>query len=162
LRERRGFISTVESMFACHGLVTAYRALEKPLYLDAIRKGYRGLVDHVGFRQVGDGMAINYYAHSTGLFPNINTIFVWLAAEVHQLTGEKEYLEYVPQILRFLKDNQKESGEFPYQYRLEPHFQCYQYNSYQFLTLTGYNVLAKDAMAQEILGRLAAYLSTGV
>jgi hypothetical protein len=162
LRERRGFVSALETMWACLGLVAAYEKLENPVFLSTLTKGYEGLVNRIGFSRFGDNVSLNYYAHSNSMVPNINTIYLWMAAAIYRITGERQYLEYVGKILHFLMSSQLESGELQYNYGVRPHFQCYQYNSFQFLTLAEFYVLSENKMAERILARLAQFLSAGI
>jgi hypothetical protein len=162
LRERRGFVSALETMWACLGLVTAYEKLENPIFLSTLIKGYEGLVNSIGYTGFKDKVSLNYYAHSKSMVPNINTIFLWLAAEIFRITGEQKYLEHVDPILLFLESSQLESGELQYCYGIRPHFQCYQYNSFQFLTLAEFYILTENETARRILARLAQFLSGGI
>jgi DUF1680 family protein len=162
LRERRGFISTVETVWACLGLVAAYQKLDKPVYLDAILKGYDGLINVIGLRPLNNGLAINYYAHSRSLVPNVTTMLLWLLAEIYRVTGDARYLESTEEMLRFLEYSQLESGELQYAYRARPHFQCYQYNSFQFLDLANFYALTGDEGVLAIITRMARFLSSGI
>ncbi|GAB4534120.1 MAG: hypothetical protein Kow0063_16880 [Anaerolineae bacterium] len=162
LRERRGFISTVESVWACLGLVAAYQRLGKMSHLDAALKGYNALINVIGLRQFKDGLAINYHAHTSDLVPNVTTMLLALVAEIHKTTGDRRYLEQTGALLRFLKYSQMENGELQYIYDWRPHFQCYQYNSFEFLDLAHYYQLTGDDQVLPILRKLASYLATGL
>lgn len=159
---RKGFISTVETVWACIGLISAYRKLEVSTYLDAALKGYEALVDVIGFRSYKDGLAVNYYAHSTSLVPNVTTMSIWLMSEIFEVTQDKNYLSYVDKMIRFLEYSHMESGELEYAFNSRPHFQCYQYNAFQFLDMTHYFQITKDEIALRLLSKLAGYLATGV
>jgi hypothetical protein len=65
-------------------------------------------------------------------------------------------------MVRFLKHSQLESGELPYTCETRPHFQCYQYNSFQFMDLAAYYELTRDPIVWDMLTRLAAFLASGV
>ncbi|MBN1449862.1 MAG: hypothetical protein JW963_02520 [Anaerolineales bacterium] len=162
LWERKGYISTLETLWACLGLVFIYKQSKDSKYLGPILKGYQGLTQDIGFNHLMDSLAIKYYAHSNSLVPNINTIFLWLAAEIHQATGEEHYLNYTKEVLQFLEYSQLESGEFYYAYDNQPHFQCFQYNAFQFLTLAEYYIIIKDEKSRELLNSLVKFLSIGV
>ena len=54
------------------------------------------------------------------------------------------------------------SGELPYEVDHRPHFMCYQYNSFEFMDLANYYELTQNPVVLPILGRLAAFLETGV
>jgi len=162
LRERQGFISTVEGAWGSLGLAAAYKKIGKQTYLDSALKWYKFQVENIGFQQVGDGLAANYYAHSNSRVPNVTTMLLWLVAELRQITKDDKYLEHADAMVRFLKHSQLESGELPYAYEARPHFQCYQYNSFQFLDLATYYELTQDPVVWDMLTRLAPFLASGV
>ena len=162
LGERRGFVSTVESVWAGLGLMAAYKKLAKPIYLDAVIKGYEALANVIGFSHFKDGLAVNYYAHSKDLVPNVSTMFLWLIAEIYTATSDEKYLEYAGPMLRFLEYSQLPSGELQYNYQVRPHFQCYQYNSFQFLDLANYYTLTKNEQVRPIITKMAHFLAAGV
>jgi rhamnogalacturonyl hydrolase YesR len=162
LRERRGFISTVENVWGCLGLIAAYRKLGKPAYLNAILKWYDFQINVTGFCPLKDGLAINYYAHARSRVPNVTTMLLWLAGEIYQVTGDEQYLNYTEEMLRFLEYSQLESGELQYAYDVRPHFQCYQYNSFQFLDLAHYYALTGNERAWNMMVKLAQFLASGV
>jgi hypothetical protein len=159
---RRGFISTVEGVWASLGLVAAYEATQQHAYLAAADRWYEYQVKGIGFQPVGAGLAANYYAHSTEQVPNVTTMLVWLALELHRLTGAANYLEYVEPMVAFLAHSQLSTGELPYVYQARPHFMCFQYNAFQFLDLAHSYALWPDERLLGILRRLAAFLATGV
>jgi hypothetical protein len=162
IRGRRGFISTVEIVWACRGLVAAYQKLGNPAHLNAALKGYDSLVNVVGFRRFKDGLAINYHAHTTELVPNVTAMLLALVADIHQATGDSQYLKSTGEMLHFLKYSQMKNGELEYIYDLRPHFQCYQYNSFEFLDLAHYYQLTGDENVRPILNEMASFLATGV
>jgi uncharacterized protein YyaL (SSP411 family) len=162
LRERRGFIATVENVWACLGLVAAYRIVDKPEYLNSALKCYSFLTNVTGFGRLKDGLAINYHVHTSDLVPNATTMFLWLASELQEVTGDKRYHDYVEAMIRFLEYSQLASGELQYRYGKRPHFQCYQYNSFQFLDLVNYYALTKNERVWDIMAKIARFLSSGV
>jgi hypothetical protein len=162
IRGRRGFVSTVEGVWASLGLTAAFRQISKQTYLDSALKWYDFQINSIGFQEVEDGLAANYYAHSNHKVPNVTTMLVWLAAELHQITGEKRYLQYTDEMLRFVQRSQLDSGELPYTFQARTHFMCYQYNSFQFLDLANYYCLTGDQRARQILITLVRFLATGV
>jgi hypothetical protein len=162
IRGRRGFISTVEGVWASLGLMAAYRKTGKEAYLDSALKWYKFQIDGIGFQKVGDGLAVNYYAHSRTRVPNVTTMLIWLMAELHALTGDKQYLKYTDKMIRFLEYSQLDSGELPYTLHARTHFMCYQYNSFEFLDLAHYYELTQDERVWPIMSRLANYLSGGL
>jgi hypothetical protein len=65
-------------------------------------------------------------------------------------------------MIRFLEYGQLPSGEFHYVLPERPHFQCFQYNSFQCLDLCRYHALTGNTRVWEMLQRLAAFLRRGV
>ncbi len=162
IRGRRGFISTVEGVWASLGLVAAYRQTRKQAYLDSALKWYDFQIDGIGFQRVGDALAANYYAHSNSKVPNVTTMLLWLAVELHQITGDARYLKYTDEMFRFIEHSQLDSGELPYAVGVRTHFMCYQYNSFQFLDLAYYYHFTGDECARRLLSKMAEFLATGV
>jgi hypothetical protein len=162
LWERRHLIATVEGVWASLGLVDAYRRLGKQTYLDAVLKWYDFQINVIGFQQLRDGLAINYYDKPTGMVPNNTTMLLWLMAEIHNITGDKLFPKYVDRMIRFLEYSQLENGELQYAYRARPHLLCYQYNSFQFLDLAYYYDLTQDGRVWQILSKMASYLASGI
>jgi hypothetical protein len=162
IRERRGFISTVESVWACLGLISAYRGLDNPSFLDSVLKGYGALVNAIGLVQFRDSLAIKYHAHTKELVPNVTTMLLWLLAEIYKATRDKQYLNHAEKMIRFLEYSQMEDGELQYIYDLRPHFQCFQYNSFQFLDLANYYAITRDERVRTILSGMARFLSSGI
>lgn len=162
VRERRGFISTVEGVWGSLGLTAAYRATGDGAYLAAAQKWYDFQINGVGFQRVGDGLAPNYYSHSTMVVPNVTTMLLWLTYELHALTGDERYLEFSGRMLEFIGFSQLPSGELPYIYQDRPHFMCFQYNSYQLLDLAHAYQIRPNEHLYIIMQKLAAFVATGV
>lgn len=159
---RRGFISTVEGVWASLGLTAAYRKIGKQAYLDSAFKWYDFQINDIGFQQVEEGLAANYYAHSTSRVPNVTTMLLWLMAELYDLTEDERFLTHTDGLIRFLAYSQLESGELPYAFQTRPHFMCYQYNSFEFLDLAQYYKWVPNQRVYRIMGKLANYLSGGL
>lgn len=162
VRERRGFISTVEGVWGSLGLTAAYRATGNSTYLAAAQKWYEFQINGVGFQQIGNGLTPNYYSHSTIVVPNVTTMLLWLTYELHALTGDDRYLEFSDRMLEFIEFSQLPSGELPYIYKDRPHFMCFQYNSYQLLDLAHAYQIRPGANLYAIMQKLAAFVATGV
>jgi hypothetical protein len=162
VRGRRGFISTVEGVWASLGLTAAYKETGKAEYRESAVRWYEVQEKVIGFRPVDGGLAANYYAGSEGAVPNVSTMLVWLTAELSRVTGEKHYLAHTDGLIRFIAHSQLDSGELPYAYRTRPHFMCYQYNAFQFLDLSHYFRLTGQDHVRKILVNLARYLSSGL
>ena len=162
LRERRGFVSAVETIWACLGLAAAYETTGSPAYLESLLRGYASLADIIGFQKVLGGLAVNYYAHSRHAVPNVTTMFLWLKAVIHKLTGESHALENVDEMVRFLEISQLDSGELSYVYDEIPHFQCFQYNSFQFIDLANFYIITTNERVYSLMIRMARFLYTGI
>jgi DUF1680 family protein len=162
IKERRGFISTVEGVWASLGLVKAYRATGTQAYLDAAVRWYEFQATCIGFQEILGGLSANYYAHSKSIVPNVTTMLLWLVAELAQVTADRQYLNYVDGMLRFIVQCQLASGELPYALRTRTHFQCYQYNAFQFVDLANFYELTGNETCHRVLAKLAVYLSSGV
>lgn len=162
IRERKGFISTVEGVWASLGLVAAYRKLGKSSYLDSALKWYNFQINHIGFQSVDGGLAANYYAHSIKVFPNVTTMLLWLAAELYCITKDSRYLNKTSEMLHFIEHCQLDTGELPYGWPHKIHFMCYQYNAFQFIDLVHYFQLTENEKCLRILKRLGAFLATGL
>jgi hypothetical protein len=139
----------------------AYKMINKPEYLAAAIKWYNFLINQTGFQPVGNGLAVNYYSHSTSRVPNVTTMTIWFTTELAQITQDKRYLEFTDRMLRFVQNSQLDSGELPYALD-RIHFMCYQYNSFQFLDLAYYYQITHNQQARQILSLMAAYLATGI
>jgi uncharacterized protein YyaL (SSP411 family) len=162
IRERKGFISTVESVWACLGLVSAYQSTGNSTYLETAIDGYQAILNVIGLRTFKDSLLINYHAHTTAMVPNVTTMLLWLAAELFEATGTDRYRNHDQELLRFIEYAQMENGELQYIYNRRPHFQCYQYNSFQFLDLAHYYRITENGLVLRILKKMAAYLASGL
>lgn len=159
---RKGFISTVEGVWASLGLVAAYNTTGRTEYFESASMWFDFQIREVGFQEVDDGLAVNYYSHSTHVVPNVTTMFLWLSAELYNVNGDQKYLIHSDRNLRFIQSVQSESGELPYVHLKRPHFICYQYNAFQFLDLAAYYRLFPDEQLRGILERLSKFLATGL
>jgi len=162
IRGRKGFISTVEGVWASLGLLAAYQATGHPDYLSAALKWHTVQTNRIGFQQVANGLAANYYAHASGIVPNVTTMLIWLTAELHAATGDPTCIQHTAPMVRFIAHSQLDSGELPYAVNERPHFMCYQYNAFQFMDLAHYYRLTGDDAIRPGLEKLAAFLSTGL
>lgn len=162
IRGRMGFISTVEGVWASLGLIDAYRKLGKVSYLDSAFKWYNFQINHIGFQKVDNGLAANYYAHSTSIVPNVTTMLLWLAAELYQITNDHQYIDYMQKMLQFIEYSQLNTGELPYAIPSRTHFMCYQYNAFQFLDLANFYKLMREEKVRLMISKMGHYLSTGI
>lgn len=162
IRGRKGFISTVEGVWASLGLVAAFEATGCTAYLNSAIRWYDFQSGHIGFEKAAAGLAANYYAHSRHSVPNVTTMSIWLTVELQRLAGDDRFLQYTEPMLAFIENSQLPSGELPYVYQRRPHFMCFQYNSFQFLDLAYTHSKWPHPSLERILPRMAAFLSTGV
>ena len=163
LRERRNHINNIEGAWASLGLIKAYQYFGKQEYLDAVLKWYNFQINEIGFREYKDSLAINFLHELTKtMIPNATTLLLWLVAEIYKTTADEKYLNYVDQMIRFLEYSQMENGELPYIFNVRPHFQCFQYNSFEFMDLAHYYEINPDKRIWRILKKSADYLATGI
>jgi hypothetical protein len=162
IRGRRGFISTVEGVWASLGLTAAYAATGDERYLQAAIRWYDYQVQHIGFEPVNGGLAANYYAHTHHSVPNVTTMLIWLTVELERLTGDGRFTDYTEPMLTFIESSQLPNGELPYVFERRPHFMCYQYNSFQFLDLAYTYEQWPHERLLTVLRKLALFLSTGL
>ncbi len=168
--EWKGRIATVEGVWAAMGLLTAYQRNPLPQYLAGALRWHDYLIHQVGFQQLGDELAVNYFAgRAQARVPNNATLVLALLALLTQTTGERSYLDPAPGLLTFLRRVQLTSGELPYAvggsdnpgyYR--QHLQCYQYNAFQCLDLIAYYTSAGDETVLPIIEGLLNFLSQGI
>jgi len=159
---RRGYISTVEGVWASIGLIAAYRVTAEPAHLESALRWYDCQLNKIGFQQVGTGLAANYYSHSTIAVPNVTTMLIRLLTALYEVVGDPSFLSNVDGMLRFIQSAQTPTGELPYVFPTRTHFMCYQYNAFQFLDLAEYYRGVGNPDARPILSKMATYLSTGV
>jgi hypothetical protein len=141
-RERKDLISTIEGMWASLGLLATFSRTGDQRCLDGAIAWHRCMTDRIGFQTHGtSGAAINYFDIPRGKVPNNSTAALYFLSELSQSTGEKNYIEPAASLLNFLADVQTSHGEMPYEIpgdahrRSVPHYQCYQYNSFQLADL---------------------------
>lgn len=162
IRGRKGFISTVEGVWASLGLIALYRKSRKLHYLESALKWYHFQINQVGFQRLDQGLAANYYSHSTSMVPNVSTMLLWLAAELYSVTNDDKYLDKTSEMLNFINYTQLDTGELPYSYPDRIHFMCFQYNAFQFVDLAHYYSITENDKCLKIMKRLASFLAAGL
>jgi hypothetical protein len=167
--EWKGRVATVEGIWASLGLLETFRHTEEQAFLKPVRRWCAYLRERIGFQQVGDQLAINYFAGMAGnRVPNNSTDALRFFAELASVTGDRRFLQPCRGLLAFLERAQKPSGEFPYTVdpggRRDPrlHFQCYQYNAFQSLGLMRYRELTGDLTPVPIIRGILDFLRTGL
>ena len=162
LPERRHLVGIPEGMWAGLGLLAAYQQFGDARYLDAALNWYRFHVEEMGFATYEDGHVPNYYNHPGAIVPNVAALTMRFSIELSRATDDPGYLSNVDKMVRFLPYSQQPSGEIEYVFRVRPHFQCFQYNAYEFLDLAACFEYTGDERLLTLLGKMAQYLSGGV
>jgi hypothetical protein len=167
--EWRGRVATVEGTWASIGLLETYRRTRKPSFLEGALRWHRFLVERIGFQQVADTLAANYFAHCTSgvRVPANCSIVLRFLGELADVTSERHYAEQTGGLLRFFQSAQGASGEFPYAVSgaaelRRDHFQCYQYNAFLCLDLIRYYELTGNTEALALVQRVLSFLSGGL
>ena len=168
LKEWEGRASTVEGDFAALGLIDAYGLTGQSTYLSAAEKWLDYLIQHTGFQNGDDWLAINYFSNIPGgVVPDNATLTILLFTRAASLGLKRKLSDYIDGMVRFLLKSQKESGELPYVVatdsgRGRPHYQCFQYNSFEFLDLCEAMDFVNLPEPHAYLVKQAQFLSTGV
>ena len=168
--EWKGRIATVEGIWASIGLLEAYNRSSDDKFLQGALKWYKFMVDKIGFQRMGDELSINYFANrGDGRVPNNSTTMLSFLAELTHATGNKDYLEHSTGLVTFIGNVQMASGELPYAVAgpintefNRPHFQCYQYNAFEALSLMKYYEITLDANIVPVIKKMMDYLSSGI
>lgn len=167
--EWKGRIATAEGTWASIGLVQSYELTRDERYLECALRWYRFLISRTGYIRHGDELAVNYFAEvHRPRIPNNSAFVARFYAELAHATGDVEYLRDCPGLIRFLANAQRSNGELPYgvaessSHPVRPHYQCFQYNAFQCLDLMRYHELTPDRLAEQVIGGLLDWLTTGV
>lgn len=168
--EWKGVFATVETCFGGLGLLAAFEAIKDDRYLSAAIRTYGFIVKQTGFQKYDeDSLAVNYFSNrGRGLVPNNSTLAVWFCAALKHATGDSKYLDdYCAPMINFLIRCQCKSGELPYslisdQGNGRDHYQCFQYNSFQFMDMVEYYRITRDDKVLPMMHRMAGFLSTGL
>lgn len=166
--EWRGRIATVEGTWASLGLLESYRQTGDTKFLAGAQDWHEFLVREIGFQQVGEELATNYFSGRKGSrIPNISAFVLRFLADLADATGQEAYLQPCSRLLQFLRVAQETTGEFPYAVQGERgsrcwrHFQCYQYNAFQCLDLMHYYDLTGDFTALPLIRNVLSFLREG-
>lgn len=167
--EWKGRVATVEGTWGSLGLLESYRQTGDPRFLSGAQRWHDYLHGTIGFQQIGDEIAANYFANRAGgRVPNISAFVLRFLAELADLTGDSGYLAPCAGLLTFMRNAQKPSGEFPYAVPgldgdgARPHFQCYQYNAFEALDLIRYAQLTGDDAAWPVITGVLDFLRGGI
>jgi len=166
----KGRVANSEGTWASLGLLESYRHTSDERFLGGALRWHRFLLDKVGFERSGDEIAVNYFAgEQSARVPNNSAFVLRLLAELADLTGGKSFREPCGGMIRFLERAQTHEGEFPYMVkgqmeggRCWPHFQCYQYNAFEFLDLARYYELTGAEAVRILLAGSLKFLSLGL
>ena len=168
--EWKGRVATVEGTWSALGLLETYRHTGRSTFLDGALHWHKYMVDVVGFQKIKDELAVNYFANrgDTRVTNNSTTILSFLA-ELAGATGDETCLEPRTGLINFIQQVQMPSGELPYAVGgksepdyFRPHFQCYQYNAFECLSLLKYYELTHDEAILPTITTLLNYLSGGI
>ncbi len=167
--EWKGRVATVEGVWASIGLLETYRQTGNQAVLDGVLRWYTYMIDTVGFERNGEEVAVNYFAkRKSARVPNNSITVLRFLAELADATQQEHYLEWGAGLKAFIRNVQTESGEIPYAVaRLTAtpaplHFQCFQYNAYQCLSLMRYYKLTGDPEMLPVIEKVLAFLSGGL
>jgi len=166
--EWKGRIATAEGTWGALGLVESYRQTGDQKYLQAVLKWHEYLIHSIGFQQVGDELAVNYFAsRGSGRVPNNSAFVLRFLAELADATGDPSYLEPCQGMITFLERAQLPTGELPY-VAAGPgcperrHFQCFQYNAFQCLDLMRFFELSGGDVLCPLVSNLLSFLRGGL
>jgi hypothetical protein len=169
LRARRHLKATVEGDFAAVAMLAAFEDTGEPAFREGALRWHRFLEEHIGFeRHSSGGLAVHYFDKPRGLVPNNSAEVVWVLGRYATALGDDAFLKRVPDLLTFLEAVQYPGGELPYELpgehdsRHQPHYLCYQYNSFQALKLWWHHEAHGDPRAGELARRVTEYLRGGV
>lgn len=162
LPERRHLIGAPEGTWAGIGLLAAFRQLGNPQYLIAAQRWYDFQVNKMGFARYQDGLVPNFYNRPGRPVPNVATMCLRFYCELQEASGDQGFLEHKTGLVRLLGHAQMTNGEMHYVLPERPHFQCFQYNSYQFLDLAEFYLHDPDERVRNIMQGIASFLATGV
>jgi hypothetical protein len=168
--EWKGRTATVEGVWASLGLLAAYQRTHQQEYLTGALRWHEYLVKQVGFQQIGDELAVNYFAGRADVrVPNNSTLVLSFLGRLAQSTDNREYLAPAQGLLQFLRQVQLPSGEFPYAVGnkenpefFRQHFQCYQYHAFQCLDLITYYESTGDMAVKPLIENILKFLSQGL
>jgi hypothetical protein len=168
--EWHGRVATAECTWGALGLLASYRHTKDEQFLSSALRWHEFLIHEVGFQQIGDELAINYFAKKpTARVPNNSAFVLRFLAELADLTGNRSYLQPCSGMVTFMQRAQKPNGEFPYMVegtvpggKCWEHFQCYQYNAFECLDLMQYCELTGDATLRPMISNVLLYLDSGV
>jgi hypothetical protein len=165
-----GRVATAEGTWGSLGLLETYRHTGDRTFLASALRWHRFLLDEIGFEEMDDELAVNYFSNKpTARIPNNSAFVLRFLAELADLTGHSAYRDPCPGMITFLSRAQKTSGEFPYMVRGKAagvkyweHYLCYQYNAFQSMDLTRYYELTGDSSVRRLVSACLQFLRGGV
>jgi len=167
LPERKHLIATVEGNWGAVALLASHAREPRKEFLESAVRWHDFVVTRIGFQDHSLGKAVNYFDRPRGKVPNNSAEAIWVFLLFWKATGDRRFLEHVSGLLNFLAAVQLRSGELPYivesafESRRE-HYQCFQYNAFQFLKLRWSAALGGAPKADSLLAGLAHFLERGV
>jgi hypothetical protein len=167
--ERRHLVTNIEGLWAGAGLLATYKRAGDEACLESAKAWWNFLEKNIGYQEHAQGAAaVNYFDTPRGKVPNNSTAAMWFLSELADATGDPDYHDRSRQMLSFLSDVQKESGEMPYELpgegypRSIPHYQCFQYNAFQLIDLYHFWKRTGCEAARTVAAKLAEFLAGGV
>lgn len=168
--EWKGRTTTYEGTWGSLGLLETYRQTADRTFLRGALRWHEFLIEGIGFQQIGDELAVNYFGNRVGpRVPNSSATTLRFLSELTDVTGDRAYLKPCAGLLTFMQRVQKPTGEFPYAvggvtntaYH-QPHFQCYQYNAFECLNLIRYYELIGGSTVQALVAKVLNFLREGL
>jgi len=167
--EWKGRVATNEGTWAALGLLESYRQTDSSVFLEGVLNWHKFLIEVTGFQQIGNELAINYFANRRGArVPNNSITVLGFFAELADVTKDNRYAEPNVGLLNFIQRVQKPSGEFPYAVGntaddyVQSHFQCYQYNAFECLNLIRYYEITGNSNVLPTITRSLSFLAEGL
>jgi len=168
-REWKGRIATAEGTWGSLGLLETFRQTGDTKFLAGALQWHHFMEHTIGFQQVGDTLAVNYFAYRTGSrVPNNSAFVLRFLAELASSIKDESYLQPCDGLLRFMKSIQAPSGEFPYAVSIadneqdRSHFQCYQYNAFECLDIMRYYEITADISSLPLITKNLQFLEGGL
>ncbi len=169
LHARRHLKATVEGDFGAICLLRAFEHTGDVRFRNGALRWHRFVEQHIRYeRPARGGLAVHYFDRPRGMVPNNTAEWIWMLGEYARVLLDSSYLSQVGDLLTFLETVQCSSGELPYELpgehepRYQPHYLCYQYNSFQALKLWWFFEAHGDRRAGELARRLTRFVSGGV
>ncbi len=138
-------------------------------FLDGAQSWFAYLRENTPILEVDGTLAVNYFVGKlSARVTNKCVTLLRFLVELRRVCGTQEYVELEAGLMAFVDSVQMKSGELPYavhqtsDLETRPHFQCYQYNAFEYLNLVRYHELTGEARSRRIAERIAEFLPQGL